>query len=73
MSIRISVGQATNGRNVKLKKNDFLVYYLILFFAKIRLIDAHLFYEFVPSVYKKRKFIYIETLVKIYLMNEHLL
>ena len=48
--VRQSVGKATKGRNVKIKKHDFLGGYIRQksdsFFVKIRLIDAHLFYEY---------------------------
>ncbi len=39
--VRQSVGQTTNGRNVKIKKHEFLDGYIT-----ILLIDAHLFYEY---------------------------
>ena len=47
--VRRSVGQATNSRYVKLQKkmNSRLLFKIELwfFFVKIRLINAHLFYE----------------------------
>ncbi len=39
--VRQSVGKATKGRNVKIKKHDFLSGFIRLF-----IIDAHLFYEY---------------------------
>ena len=64
--VRQSVCQATKGRNVKIKKHDFLEDYIRYrshsFFVKICLIDAHLFYEYFvrQSVLNVIYFIFVE-------------